>query len=227
MGSPFARFGVHLPPRQKFPVVQSVSTAQPPAHTLPEQRAPAQSTVPGAGHVAELPVHVDASFAMQSPVGGQEQLGPLHCAPALPAACWHVVEEPLQRSVVQGFPSSAQVAPALPAGCVHAPPLQMSAVQGFASALQAVPSGFAGVEQVPSAGLQVPAVWHSSMAGQDFGALLTHAPPEHVSVVHALPSVQVPELFAGCWQAVDEPSHWSNVHGLPSSAHAAPAFPAG
>jgi hypothetical protein len=45
------------------------------------------------------------------------------------------------------------------------------------------------------------------MAGHDFGAPLTQLPPEQVSVVHALPSVQLPALFAGCVQEVEAPSH--------------------
>ena len=40
-----------------------------------------------------------------------------HTAPALPGACWQVVLVPSQVSVVQGSPSSAQMAPGLPAGC--------------------------------------------------------------------------------------------------------------
>jgi hypothetical protein len=176
--------------------------------------------------VAEPPVHVAGKVAEHTPPG-HAQLGPLHCAPAFPAACWQVADVPLQVSTVQGLGgnSSAQDAPGLPGGVVHVPPTHWSAVHGLVSMEHVEPSGFAGVEHTPFAGLHVPAVWHWSIAGHAFGALLTHAPPEHVSVVQALLSVQVPELFAGCPHA--PPLHWSKVHGLPSSAHAAPLLPAG
>ena len=209
-----------------MPAVHPVSSTQPPAQTLPEQRAPPQLTVPAVGQVADEPLHVDGSVALQTPPG-HAQLGPLHCTPGLPGACWQVVEEPLQRSVVQGFPSSRQAAPAFPAGVVQAPLTHWSRVQGFASAVHSVPSGFAGFEQMPFAGLHVPALWHWSLAVQVRGGLLTQVPPEHVSVVHALLSVQLPELFAGCAHVTEEPLHWSKVQGLPSSGHEAPGLPAG
>jgi hypothetical protein len=98
-----------------------VSSTQPPAHTLPEHSAPPQLTVVAVGHVAEDPVHVAGSVAEHTPPG-HAQLGPLHCTPALPGMCWHVVDEPLHWSTVHGLLSVAQAAPALPAGVVHAPP---------------------------------------------------------------------------------------------------------
>ena len=56
------------------------------------------------------------------------------------------------------------------------PPLQVSPdVQALLS-LQVVPSGAFGFEQVPSVGLQVPARWHSSLAGQVTGFAPVHTP---------------------------------------------------
>jgi len=40
-----------------------------------------------------------------------------HTVPPLPGKCWQLVLVPSQVSVVQGSPSAAQSAPALPAGC--------------------------------------------------------------------------------------------------------------
>jgi len=64
---------------------------------------------------------------------------------------------------------------------------------------QLVPSLFTGFEQVPVAELQVPAVWHWSLATQDTGLPPVHVPDTHVSVwVHAFPSEHaVPSVFVG------------------------------
>jgi len=40
-----------------------------------------------------------------------------HTVPPLPGGCWQLLLVPSQVSAVQGSPSSAQSAPALPAGC--------------------------------------------------------------------------------------------------------------
>jgi hypothetical protein len=64
--------------------------------------------------------------------------------------------------------------------CVHALP-----------SLHALPSGLAGFEQVPVAGLQVPALWHWSCAVHTTGLLPVQVPVWQVSVrVQALPSLQ-------------------------------------
>jgi hypothetical protein len=64
--------------------------------------------------------------------------------------------------------------------------------------LQAVPSAFAGFEQVPFDGLQVPAVWHWSLAVHVTWFAPVHTPVWHVSVwVHALPSLHAVPLTAG------------------------------
>src|SRR2546425_263170 len=58
--------------------------------------------------------------------------------------------------------------------------------------LQLVPSVAFGFEQVPVAGLQVPATWHWSLAVQTTGLEPVQVPDWQVSLwVHALPSVQV------------------------------------
>ncbi len=63
-------------------------------------------------------------------------------------------------------------------------------MQAFPS-LQALPSGLTGLEQVPLAGLQVPARWQSSSGVHTTGLLPLHDPAWQVSVcVQALPSLQ-------------------------------------
>src|SRR5207253_3198105 len=65
--------------------------------------------------------------------------------------------------------------------------------------LHGVPFVAVGVEQLPVAGLHVPATWHLSRAVQVTGLLPTQLPLWQVSVcVQALPSVQgVPSALAG------------------------------
>jgi hypothetical protein len=58
----------------------------------------------------------------------------------------------------------------------HAPPWQASVCVQALPSVQAVPSGALGLEQVPFAGLHVPATWHWSLAAQTTGAAPAHAP---------------------------------------------------
>src|SRR5438093_182247 len=71
-------------------------------------------------------------------------------------------------------------------------------VQVFPS-LQALPSGLVGFEHVPVVGLQVPASWHWSGAGQTIAFVPVHVPFWQVSAcVHALPSLHaLPSGLAG------------------------------
>jgi hypothetical protein len=92
--------------------------------------------------------------------------------------------------------------------------------------LHTVPSGFAGSEHVPVAGLQVPAVWHWSLAVQSTGLAPTQVPEKQTSVrVQRLLSLhEVPFGFRG-WEQVPVAGsqvpavwHWlSGVHvrGVP------------
>jgi hypothetical protein len=83
--------------------------------------------------------------------------------------------------------------------------------------LHSAPLTFAGFEQTPVAGLQAPALWHWSGAGQVTGLAPVHVPAWHVSdCVHALASLHVvPLTFAGFEQApvaglqVPAVWHWS------------------
>jgi len=73
----------------------------------------------------------------------------------------------------------------------HAPPRQVSFEVHTFSSSQGVPSGLCGFEQLPVAGLQVPATWHWSSGVQttEFGPV--HKPDWQVSGwVHALLSSQ-------------------------------------
>ena len=71
------------------------------------------------------------------------------------------------------------------------PPVQTSLVVQLLPSLHVVPFGAVGLEQVPVAGLHVPATWHESLAVHVFAAP-PHTPLVHTSpVVHALPSLQL------------------------------------
>ena len=81
----------------------------------------------------------------------------------------------------------------------HAPDWQVSVVVQALPSEHAVPFVAAGFEQTPVPVLQVPAVWHWSLAEQTIELLPVHVPDWHVSVcVQAFPSEQVePFVFAG------------------------------
>src|SRR2546430_8208437 len=63
----------------------------------------------------------------------------------------------------------------------QAPAWQVSLCVHALASLQLVPLGLAGLLQVPDAGLQVPAVWHWSAAGDTTGVAPTQAPARPVS----------------------------------------------
>jgi hypothetical protein len=108
---------------------------------------------------------------MRQVLSGQ-QTAPENVQQTVPQHGW--VQHPLLA------PSPQQVLPdgqQLP--LQHAPPLH------------AVPFAFSGFEQVPVAGLHVPAVWHWSEAVQTTGLLPVQTPAWQVSVwVQASPSSQ-------------------------------------
>jgi hypothetical protein len=82
---------------------------------------------------------------------------------------------------------------------VHTPLWQVSVCVHALPSLQIPPSGLAGFEQVPVAGSQVPASWHSSEGGHVVARPPTQAPFWHMSAcVQAFPSLHVrPSGFAG------------------------------
>jgi hypothetical protein len=82
---------------------------------------------------------------------------------------------------------------------VQAPDWHESVCVHASSSLHAVPSAFAGFEQVPVAGLHVPASWHWSLAVQTTGFAPVHVPAWHVSLcVQASASLHTePSGFAG------------------------------
>src|SRR5438552_2605552 len=95
----------------------------------------------------------------------------------------------------------------------------MSVCVQASPSVQALPFGLAGVEQTPFAGLQVPASWHWSSAGQTTGFEPVQVPAWQVSVcVQTLPSLQaVPSALLGVEQVPlagsQEPAtwHWSSA----------------
>src|SRR2546428_102620 len=82
---------------------------------------------------------------------------------------------------------------------VHTPVWQVSVCVDELPSVQALPSGLAGFEQVPVAGSQVPASWHSSEAGHALASPPLQAPFWHVSAcVQAFPSLQaLPSSLVG------------------------------
>jgi hypothetical protein len=80
---------------------------------------------------------------------------------------------------------------------LHAPFWQESLCVHALPSLQALPFAFAGFEQVPELGLQLPAVWHWSLALQVTGFVPAQAPFWQVSVcVQAFPSLHDVPLAA-------------------------------
>src|SRR5437870_2077387 len=101
---------------------------------------------------------------------------------------------------------------------LQTPAWQVSPVVQVLPSLQAVPLATGGFEQVPISGLQVPAVWHWSGAGQTT-AVPAHTPAWQVSpVVQALPSVQMVPVAARGFEQVPVAGsqvpagwHWSGA----------------
>jgi hypothetical protein len=85
---------------------------------------------------------------------------------------------------------------------------------------QPEPSGLLGLEQLPVAGLQIPATWHWSRGVQTIGFAPLQAPAKQVSVwVHGLPSSQVePSGFWGFVQlpvaGLQLPASWHESWGI-------------
>src|SRR5438093_10620423 len=79
----------------------------------------------------------------------------------------------------------------------HTPAWQVSAVVHALPSLQAVPLATGGFEQAPVSGLQVPAVWHWSGAGQTTAVPWQPPPWQLSAVVQALPSLLAVPLGGG------------------------------
>src|SRR5438552_3077291 len=153
------------------------------------------------GQLALVPVHT-SSGSHVSPEPAR------HSAPAFPAGCWQATLVPSHWSRVQGLPSE-----------VHAVPLVFFASAGHAP--PAVPGQFSATSHSP------PAVRHTKLLGWTTSAGQLALVPVHTSSgSQASPEParhSAPPFPAGCWQATLVPSHWSSVHGLPSSLQPVPA----
>jgi hypothetical protein len=149
------------------------------------------------GHALLVPVQV--SVTSQTPADERQT------APALPAGCWQKSLDPLQVSVVHGFPSSVQ---AVPFG---------SLASGGQGAL--VPVQFSVRSHSP------PEARHTVV--EDLKTSVGHVllVPVQTSATSQMPAEErhgLPALPAGCCLASCVPSQVSVVHGLPSSVHAVP-----
>src|SRR5206468_3279651 len=106
---------------------------------------------------------------------------------------------------VHGLPSSVHCVPA--------------AVLASAGQLGPVPVQFSAGSHSPAEGR------HSVKADKKPSGGHVELVPSHVSTASHVPAVgrhTAPTFPAGCWQVTFVPSHWSVVHGLPSSVHAVP-----
>ena len=93
---------------------------------------------------------------------------------------------------------------------MHVPAWHVSVCVHALPSLHALPSDFAGLEQVPVAGLHVPATWHWSWATQTTPFMPVQVPAWQVSVcVHALPSLHGSPFGAAGFEHV--PVAWSHV----------------
>src|SRR5207244_8544498 len=88
-----------------------------------------------------------------------------------------------------------------------------------AGQLSLAPSQVSATSQSPAAAR------HTLPSGRFASAGQTVLVPVYRSAVSQAPAAarhSVPAWPAGCWQLSSLPSHWSSVHGLPSSVHAVP-----
>ena len=114
---------------------------------------------------------------------------PVHAVPSGAAGFEHAPVDGLQAPAEWQASLAAQVTGFPP---VHVPAWHVSVCVHALPSLHEVPFVATGLEQAPVLVLQVPAVWHASLAVQVTGAPPVHVPLWHVSLsVHALPSLQL------------------------------------
>jgi len=113
----------------------------------------------------------------------------------------------------------------------HTPAWQVSAVVHALPSLQAVPLATGGFEQAPVSGLQVPAVWHWSGAGQTTAVPWQPPPWQLSAVVQALPSLQAVPFGAGGFEQapvagsqVPARWHWSDAGHVTAVPAQTPAW---
>jgi hypothetical protein len=176
--------------------VQFSATSQSPAA---ERQTVLDETNASVGHVELPPVQVSATS--HAPAAERQT------APAFPAACLQSGCWPLQRSVVQGLPSSVQAvsfALTASAGQLGPLPVQVSARSHSSPAATGRHTVLDG--RKPSAGHVVLLPAQLSATSQTPAALRQ----------------TVPALPAACWQVTLVPSQVSVVQTFPSSVHAVP-----
>jgi hypothetical protein len=135
------------------------------------------------------PVMVPSPQLPQTPFAQAPGVPPfMHAVPSISFGLEQVPVAGAQVPATWHWSSAVQVTGLAP---VHAPAWHVSLVVHALLSLQAAPFALFGFEQVPFAGLHVPALWHWSSAMHVTGVPAEHAPAWHVSlVVHALPSLQ-------------------------------------
>jgi predicted membrane protein len=231
---------VHGLPSSTFGGVPATQVPAPSHVSLPLQRFSSPQCVPaGLGVCVTPPVMSQASAVhgfpssssggvpgTQVPVALQTS-APSHALPfeqLVPAetGVWLTPVTGSHASAVHGLLSS--VAGGVPGE--HVPDEHVSEPLHTVPSGHGVPSGLDGFEQVPVAGLQVPASWHWSLAVQTTGFAPVHVPAWHASLcVQASASLHAePSAFAGSEQVplagshVPASWHWSlgvQTTGLP------------
>jgi hypothetical protein len=102
---------------------------------------------------------------------------------------------------------------------VQVPAWQVSIWVQALPSVHVEPLVFAGFEQAPVEGLQVPALWHWSLATHTTGvpAVQTPVALQSSAPLQALPSLHEVPAATGVWLTPVAGAHESVVHGLPSS----------
>src|SRR6185295_12881324 len=108
---------------------------------------------------------------------------------AVPSGSWGFEQRPVAPLQVPGAWHESLGVHTTGFAPVQTPVAQVSVCVQALKSLQAVPFGFCGFEQMPVAGLQLPASWQESLAAQATGFEPVHTPDWQESVcVHASPS---------------------------------------
>jgi hypothetical protein len=144
-------------------------------------------------HVSEVQV-IGEPTQVPLPLHASAKVQLLASSQLVPAARGVTVQVavPLQLRVLHASEAQLTAVPVHRPSALHASPK----VQALPS-LQVVPMAATGLEQLPVAGLHVPATWHASSAAQVTGLPPVQEPDWHVSVcVQALPSLQAVPLGA-------------------------------
>src|SRR5262245_23115628 len=193
---------MQVPAWQESDCVQALPSLQlaPSAFTGVEQEPVAGSQVPVSWHWS-IGVQTTGLAPVQTPAWQEsDRVQALPSSQLEPSAFAGSEHMPVAGSQVPAAWRWSVATQTIGLAPMHEPGWQESdRVQALPSS-QAEPSAFAGSVQMPVAGLQVPAVWHWSVAAQRTGLAPVQTPAWQESErVQASPSSQkTPSVLAGC-----------------------------